>query len=743
MKGILTLEFLSDTSFSMPASRDSTVDSDVALDNLGLPTAPGKTLHGLLRDTWLMLGDPAPPEGIALLGRPRSNEAEGKLRIGTARVSDKTLRGYIDAALTRGDRGGSGNPLPESALPKAFLGTRFLTAQDRETGSPKTETLRLVRVVPAGTRLTASLTVRGTLSNEERELFALLCDLTRHAGLDRNRGLGHIRLSVTWEEPPTVVKLPTAAPEARGTRFLPLQLKLTEPALLTSSELDANSRISRDYIPGSAVRGAVAALLEVNGADDTLLHSLLASGSVRWLNAYPADAENQRGLPVPITARRDKDATKDSDGDAAPEDEIGRLLSDMPEPSRGQRQRTPLKAKFLAQDHREYTTTSSKKVAHTHQSRDRETGVTRKEGVATVYVYEALDEAQIFIGGVAIPEGAIELEAVLRALLEQGPLFLGRSSKSQYGGLPKVVLGEVSLREPGVPEPPTLSEGDSFIVRLTSDAIVRNAYGQHDPYALQKALQSRLEGLAIVGKVGVKQATAQGYSRLWRNELPGVPAAAMGSVALCTATREVTPDELIELQVIPLGERTTEGYGCWASFPMPQEFRIASEDPQKAKSEPDAPEPESLLAAQRRLYEARLRPLLAQHAIDLAGKASSPPPPSTTQRLRTALRGEDWDVTLKTWLTGSRDERLKVTAYTKLESCRLGGKKLSVWLVELLAKEDNWPQFDFDTQERLRYRLVSEAKSVQLWAETKRALRRHYLDTLLSRLAKVAQEESK
>ncbi|WP_394793791.1 hypothetical protein [Armatimonas sp.] len=743
MNGTLTIQFLSDTSFSMPASRDTTVDTDVALDAPGLPIVPGKTLHGLLRDTWLMLGDPAPKDGEALLGTPRSNDAEGKLRIGTARVTDSVVRGYISAALTRGETGGGGNPLPESALPKAFLATRFLTAQDRESGSPKTETLRLVRVVPAGAQLQACLTVRGELKQTERELLLLLCNLTRHAGLDRNRGLGHVKLSVVWEEAKALPKLPNAPITATATHFLPLRLMLTEPALLTSSELDANSRISRDYIPGSAVRGAVAALLEASGADDPLLHSLLASGNVRWLNAYPA-WQGKRGLPVPITARRDKDATKEYDSEAKPADEIERLLSDIPDLQQGG-QRTGLGAAFQAWNGRSWERAHSERVSQTHQTRDRETGVTRQNGVSTVYVYEALAEDQEFIGGIALPEGDTVLEAALGALLQRGPLFLGRSSKSQYGGLPTVEVGKGSSYEPGVPEPQGLSKDEAFVVRLTSDVLVRNKHGQHDPYALKQILEDQFKDKATVTNIGVKVATARGYSRLWRNEYPGVPAAAMGSVALCTATTAISADELTTLQAKPLGERVAEGFGCWAILPLPEEGRldIAQEKEKEAHREPSSPEPELLIQAQRRLYTRRLKALLAQHAIDLAGKASNPPPPSTTQRLRTALRGEDWDVTLKKWLSGSREERLKETAYKKLESCRLGGKKLSVWLVELLAKEDNWPQFDFDTQERLRYRLVSEAKSVQLWAETKRVLRRHYLDTLLSRLAKVAQEESK
>ncbi len=738
MKGVLTIKFLSDTAFSMPASRDATVDSDVSLDTLGLPEIPGKTLHGILRDTWLSLDNPAPIEGIALLGKTLSNNAEGRLRIGTARIADTVLREWIAAARSRGK---DNNPLPPGAMPKAFLTTRFLTAQSRETGRPETETLRVVRVVPAGTELQAPLTVRGT-EPIDMEFFALLCALTRHGGLDRNRGLGHIKLSVAWGEPAATVALPALPITRMATRFVPLCFTLTAPALLTSSELDANSRISRKYIPGSAVRGAVAALLEGAGASDDILHALLASGTVRWLNAYPADAGSRRGIPVPVTARRDKDATKEYDNEASPIDEAERLLSkSLPDAPVGGIQRQPLQSQFLTKERSRYNAVNVRNIAHTHQTRNRETGITHKDAIDSVYVYEALEEGQVFIGALAVSAEEDALEKSLGAILKEHPLFLGRSARSQYGGLPDVSVLPTNNTEPGFTPLNPLKKSDIFFVRLTSDVIVRNKYGQHDPYALKEILERRFEGKATIGKVGIQVTTARGYSRLWRNEYPGVPAAAMGSVARCQATIDLSADMLIQLQAIALGERTAEGYGCFGIFLPEAEMTIAPKIDELELPEPSKTEPQALIEAQRRLYTRRLRSLLAQHAIEFADEARNPPPPSTTQRLRTTLRGEDWDATLNTWLTGNAAERLKDTARRKLDACRVNNKKLSDWLVELLAKPDDWPTLSSDTSERLRYRLVSEEKSVELWAETKKSLRRHFLDTLLSALAKKAQEE--
>ncbi len=736
MTGRLTIEFLSDTCFSEPATRNATVDSDVALDVDLLPIAPGKTLHGLLRDTWLTLceADPNLYElGKALLGHPRSNIEDGKLYIGTARVGDNRVRASVRAARTR-----EIEPLPNSAMALAFLTTRFLTAQDRTTGAPMTETLRLVRVVPAGTELQARLTVRGALSKEQKDLLELLATLTRHLGLDRNRGLGFVQLSVAWEKETPAPALPPLPKVAPVWTFLPVRMTLREPALLTSTELDANSRTSREFVPGSALRGAVAALLESAGADDALLHALLAAGRVHYLNAYPA-AEGQRSLPTPLTFRCNKG---EPDWKSSPSDEAERLIGiDEPYLETGGEQRTPLETKFYAwsESYGTWIPAKPKRAAHTHQSRDRATGITRKDSLATVYVYDALEEGQEFVGAIALPSGDTALADSLKALLEAGPLFLGRSRKSQYGGLPEVSVEAPTASEPGVPMTNGLSTGQPFVVRLTSDAILRNERGQHDPHTLQAALQKRFGERVSIGRVAVQCVMVRGYSRLYRNELVAIPAAERGSVAWAVASQELPVEELIALQAEPLGERTAEGYGRWAIFTNQTATLL---DPKKdAPSEPDTPEPTLLLQAQQRLYMQRLRALLSRKAIELTADAKNPPPPSTTQRLRTALRREDWEATLTTWLTGSAELRLKDTARKKLDACRVDNKKLPDWLVELLAKPDNWPILSSDVSQRLRYRLVSEERSVALWAETKKSLRRHFLDTLLSALAKKAQEE--
>src|SRR5271165_3764512 len=111
MRGTLKIYFHTDTCFSMPAALDATVDTNVALDRYSLPIAPGKTLHGLLRDTWLTAQPAVDPKrlGEALFGITRSHIAVGLLRIGDAEIADAT-RTWVAWASNRR------NPVRAAAL---------------------------------------------------------------------------------------------------------------------------------------------------------------------------------------------------------------------------------------------------------------------------------------------------------------------------------------------------------------------------------------------------------------------------------------------------------------------------------------------------------------------------------------------------------------------------------------------------------------------------------------------------
>jgi CRISPR-associated Csx10 family RAMP protein len=647
MQGELKIHFCSDTCFSMPAALDATYDANVAMDRLGLPIAPGKTLHGLLRDTWLTVRDTLDKTdvGFLLLGKPGSHAGEGLLRIGDARV-DMATREWVQRARDRSEE----SRITVAALRDAFLLSRTMTSEDRLNGAPKQDTLRVVRMVPAGTVLIAPLTLKmphrgpcgAALSSEEKvqkqqeaiDLLDLLARLTRHVGLDRNRGLGHVRMEVCWRTEVTDAALNTppdssaireteapegeaqTAPKALATnakatvRFYPLRLTLTAPCLLADRALDPNSRATRSFVTGAALRGAIADALVRSGASEDELREILVSGTVRFLNAYPAQqyaaGKYRRSLPTPITWQRKKDVLLE-DREAESQNLLSRVVDE--ETPEFDTQMTNLNASFFAESIGAYVPVEANRRFSTHQQRDRATGIATK-GQATIFVYEALEADQTFLGAIVLPADRTDLEIRLQTVLAE-PLWLGRSQRSGYGGAPLVALEEPNWNtgsETGQ-RASAISEGDPFQVRLTSDAILRDPItGQHDPWQLEAVLQKRFtdpqtgEPLATVETVCVAAGTAQGYNSLWRTALPALPCALAGSVALLTAKLDLSQEALTALQSQPIGERVAEGRGCFVieTEGITGNGRLTIQHSDNATQEAEAPQEESetLLNAQ-------------------------------------------------------------------------------------------------------------------------------------------------
>lgn len=189
----LQVELLSDAAFSRGQGTAGVVDVDVEHDKLGLPFLGGKTLRGLLRDSWLSMQECFPELSQAaqhIFGPPGDVEEQSILRIGDA-VVDKETRKWIEAAENRKNR-----PTPPAAVLEALTSIRRQTSEERSTGAPAETTLRSGRVVIRGLKLQAPLFWMDTPSADDIRCLALALLGTRHAGLARNRGRGHILVSL-------------------------------------------------------------------------------------------------------------------------------------------------------------------------------------------------------------------------------------------------------------------------------------------------------------------------------------------------------------------------------------------------------------------------------------------------------------------------------------------------------------------------------------------------------------------
>lgn len=193
----LQIELLSDTTFSRGEGTAGVVDTEIEYDAYGMPFIGGKTVRGLLRDSWLSMSTHFPhlhDAAVRVLGHSHNTSLYEtcRLRIGDA-VLPEPIQQTIRTAVDRKQ-----NPLTPDSVLSAFTTIRYQTAEDRQTGAPETTTLRSSRVVLRGFLFQSPLSwLEGYQPKTEDQKLLALCSLsTRHGGLLRNRGRGHLRITM-------------------------------------------------------------------------------------------------------------------------------------------------------------------------------------------------------------------------------------------------------------------------------------------------------------------------------------------------------------------------------------------------------------------------------------------------------------------------------------------------------------------------------------------------------------------
>lgn len=189
----IVIELLSDTTFGRGEGTPGAVDVEIEHDTYGLPMLCGKSLRGLLRDSWLSMQEHFPDlldAGRRVLGPHGDVDETAILRFGDAMV-EESARAFFVAAVER-----EHHPLPASAILAALTEIRQQTSEERQTGAPARTTLRSTRVALRGLKLVARLSWLAEPSRADCQCLALVSLATRHAGLGRNRGRGHVRLTL-------------------------------------------------------------------------------------------------------------------------------------------------------------------------------------------------------------------------------------------------------------------------------------------------------------------------------------------------------------------------------------------------------------------------------------------------------------------------------------------------------------------------------------------------------------------
>jgi len=486
-------------------------------------------------------------------------------------------------------------------------------------------------------------------------------------------------------------------------------LELKSPVLATDLQSEQNSAVSLPYVPGSLLRGALIAqwLRDHGGAFDALdaeARAMFLSDETLYLNAYPINHDGQRALPTPAAWRYDKqDDWRDGDRTRRAHN-----LSAKEEHQEFREEK--LDSNFYWLESGQAKLYSPPRFVKVHTQRDARKGRATEEHGA-VYRYESL-AAGLRLQGLIVTEATYA--PVLVELLKDATLWLGRARRAGYG---EAIVIEVSDPEPfgreletGSVAPP-LDEGEEFQVTFTSDALLRDEWGQAtvDP---RRALAAALsENGALITPQDLeslpkhcfaRSKIAGGFNRKWSLPLPQTVALAAGSTFVYKTHKAIVQATVERLERAGLGERCNEGFGrVMINWPPRYETEIETEEYKPGKEPVELAEPteaERLVAQQlaERILRARLdQRLLAEverATLDARGSGKS-----QIARLRVVLR----DIQRR-HAVGERGALRRVIKYLKsvkqrrsarqwFESGYIGEQTLMSWIVaQLRDGRANW-----------------------------------------------------
>lgn len=192
----LRLILLSDATFGRGDGVAGLLDIEVQHDAVGLPYLGGRTLKGLLGaecdDLVFAVGRAVPAQqGRWQTAAARLFGKSGAHLVGTAilRVGPAQLPQDLHDALAQDI---ASERLTRADVLETLTTIRRQTALD-ESGAPRKETLRTLRVILRETAFTARLIFTSEPTTDDLALLAATVKALRRAGTGRNRGRGRVQ----------------------------------------------------------------------------------------------------------------------------------------------------------------------------------------------------------------------------------------------------------------------------------------------------------------------------------------------------------------------------------------------------------------------------------------------------------------------------------------------------------------------------------------------------------------------
>lgn len=551
-KLVITLK--SDVCIGSGFSYAGIIDNDTRFDKNGLPFIPARRIKGCLRESVKLVGCPKDIENI-IFGCKGSDDSKGII-IGNAYLS------YYDELTENLD------DLNDKY--KAYLDTQNVLRQYScvkaqtaiaDNGVAKEGSLRFIRTINHHDPITnEEMVFEAKISFEQiehyikdeelvkkvKEYFTKLVKATRNIGMNRNRGLGAVKLSLLNYKENGSNKTNDFKKDGNIIGF---EYCLTNKSPLILSDIDDSSTLN--YIKGSNILAALVKeyLKEGNSADSSEFKELFLDGKVRYCNAYKAEKGKgtlYRSTPAYLNINKLKKTKKLVDL-SCPYNEA-KVSADY-NMSNGNQAKKLRNKNLMCVDGKYKVVEAWTEVIYHHSH----SGINAKGQNGLLYYLEALEKGQCFKGYVY---GPYEELIKTKKLLENANLSFGKSKNTQYG---QCELLNSSIK-PIYAKKLRFNKGDTIQVKLLSDAMLMDENGSYVTMSdkVKKIVAKQLgiiEDEDVNTKSFLKTSVITGYLGVWNMQKAQVPAIAAGSVLTYKLK------ECLEINELFIGERNIDGYG--------------------------------------------------------------------------------------------------------------------------------------------------------------------------------------
>lgn len=549
----LIIELKSDLSVGSGFAYAGIIDSDVSYDKYGFPYISGRRLKGCIREAAELIGM-SKNDIEKVFGKRAASiyDADAGLMIGDAYPVFKPSDSGLLEQLYSNDQ--AGQYFNQENIINLFTATK---AQTRigEDGVAQENTLRFTRVINQysfadGNNIifVAEISYKDAFEKEIEKMIKA----TRNIGLDRNRGLGSVKLKLESIDATNQLQIEDNSKSERV--VIKYLIKNIAPLIISSEKDD----VSCDYISGANAIGAFASkYLKMDGrsSEDKAFTDLFLTDRTVFSNlnlVVKQDGDYIVLHDAPNYINRLKKTKKLVDTPLLVKEK--NLDENDPYYYQNGNQPKKLKGKKIAMHNGKYIVREVEKEIIYHHT---------KKNDEKLFFFEAIAPNQHFAGEIVVDR---EYKDIIIDILKQNQLSFGKSRTAQYG---RCIVESVVVNDYRVPD---YSFGDGQIVRinLLSDLVLIDDEGN---YVTDSANVRKL----IVGSIKAKDNSElnadlqvkiiTGYSGVWNMHRQEIPAIAAGStIEVETSSETKWPAYL--------GELANEGCGNYEVIRLGNTYKL-------------------------------------------------------------------------------------------------------------------------------------------------------------------------